>query len=226
VEAIPILLQSFVSNWLTDGEIDDTHAGKLPWSSGAYKKALQIYVDMNEAGLIFNSPLNLRWAEMERSFYNVREVGVIYDGQWSIAVQRATAPDFTAYRSFRVPRAADAKYAQRSVGQADRNLAVNAKGRHVEESLAFLKWLTDREQAEYLMEAVPMLPTNPAALLDATKIPPQFSAFHIEGPRAMRISTPRKQQVDEALTKGIQALLLKQTDVDRVLADADRAQRS
>ena len=226
VEAIPILLQSFVSNWLTDKEIEATHAGKLPWASMAYKKALQQFVDMNDAGLIFNSPLNLRWAEMEKSFYNVREVGVIYDGQWTVAVQRATAPDFTAYGSFRVPRAADAKHAQRSVGVPDRNLAVNAKGRNVEESLAFLKWMTDKEQADYLMEAVPMLPTNPASLLDATRVPRQFSAYVVEGPKAQKVSTVRSQRVEEALTKGVQALLLKRATVDQVLADVDKAQKS
>lgn len=225
VEALPILLQSFVSNWLTDKEIEATHAGKLPWASPAYKNALQLFVDMNDAGLIFNSPLNMRWAEMEKSFYNVREVGVIYDGQWSIAVQRATAPDFTAYASFRVPRAANAKHGQRSVGVPDRNLAVNAKGRNVEESLTFLKWLTDKEQAEYLMDTVPILPTNPAALLDATRIPKQFSAFAIEGPKAQRVSTVRSQMVDEAFTKGIQALLLKRMSIDQVLQDADKAQK-
>lgn len=226
VEAIPILLQSFVSNWLTDKEIEATHAGKLPWTSPAYKKALQIYVDLNDAGLIFSNALNRPWAEMEKSFYNVREVGVIYDGAWSIAVQRATAPDFTGYGSFRVPRATDAKHAQRSVGGADRNLSINAKGKYVEESLSFVRWMTDKEQAEFLMNFVPLVPTNPTALLDATKVPPQFGAFTIESSKIQRVPTVRSGRVDEALTKGVQALLLRQATIDQVLQDAERAQKS
>jgi len=226
VEAIPRLLQEFVSNWLTDKEIEATHAGKLPWTSAAYRKALQLLVDMNDAGVIFNSPLNWRWAEMEKSFYNVKEVGVIYDGQWTVAVQRATAPDFTSYGSFRVPRAADAKHAQRSVGFPDRNLAINAKSRNVEEALAFVKWLSEKEQAEYLMDAVPMLPTNPAALLDPTKVAPQFRAFAIEASRAQRASMLRLQKVDEAITKGVQALFLKRTTIDQVLEGVEGAQKS
>ena len=223
VEAIPFLIQAFVSNWLTDEEIEATHAGKMPWTGTAYKKALQVFVDLNDAGLIFNNALNRPWAEMEKSFYNVREVGVIYDGAWSIAVQRATAPDFTAYRSFRVPRAADAKHDQRSVGMADRNLAVNAKGRHVEESLAFVKWMSDFAQAEFLMNFLPIVPSNPGPLLDATKVPPQFSAFAIEAARVQRVATFRSQMVDEALTKGVQAVLLKRVTIDQVLQDVDKA---
>lgn len=226
VDAIPFLVQAFVSNWLTDKEIETTHTGKLPWASTAYKKALQLFVDLNDAGLIFNNALNWPWAEMEKSFYNVREVGVIYDGAWSIAVQRATAPEFTAYGSFRVPRAADAKHGQRSVGMADRNIAINAKGRNLEESLAFVKWLSDKEQAEFLMDTLPIVPTNPAALLDSTRVPPQFGAFAIEASRAQRVATFRSQMVDEAFTKGVQALLLKRMTIDQVLQDVDKAQKS
>jgi ABC-type glycerol-3-phosphate transport system substrate-binding protein len=162
---------------------------------------------------------------MEKSFYNVREVAMIYDGAWSIGVQRATAPEFTAYGSLRLPKAADARHDQRSVGLADRNFAINAKGKHVEESLAFVKWLSDKDQAQVLLETVPLLPTNPAALLDPAKVPPQFAAFAAQASSAQRVSTLRVQRVDEALTKGVQALLLKQQTVAQVLEEADRAQK-
>lgn len=226
VEAIPILIQSHVSNWLTDEEIDATHAGRRPWASPAYEKALQLFAELRDGGLVLNNAIDRPWAEMEKSFYNVREVGMIYDGAWSIGVQRATAPDFTAYGSMRLPKAADAAHDQRSVGLADRNFAVNAKGKNVEESLRFVKWLTEKEQAQTFLESVPILPTNPAALLDPAKVPPQFQAFAAQASSAQRVSTLRAQRVDEALTKGVQALLLKQKTAAQVLEDADRAQKS
>lgn len=225
VDAIPILIQSHVSNWLTDDEIDATHAGRRPWAGPAYEKALQLFVDLRDGNLLLNNSINGPWAEMEKSFYNVREVAMIYDGAWSIGVQRATAPEFTAYGSLRLPKAADARHDQRSVGNADRNFAVNAKGKHVEESLAFVKWLSDKEQAQFFLETVPILPTNPAALADPSKVPPQFNAFAAQAAGAQRVSTPRAQRVDEALTKGVQALLLKQKTVAQILEDADRAQK-
>jgi ABC-type glycerol-3-phosphate transport system substrate-binding protein len=225
VDAIPILVQSHVSNWLTDEEIDATHAGRRPWAGQAYEKALQLFVDLRDGHLLLNNSINGPWAEMEKSFYNVREVAMIYDGAWSIGVQRATAPDFTAYGSLRLPKAADARHDQRSVGVADRNFAVNAKGKHVEESLAFVKWLSDKEQAQFFLETVPILPTNPAALADPSKVPPQFNAFAAQAAGAQKVSTPRVQRVDEALTKGVQALLLKQKTVAQILEDADRAQK-
>jgi raffinose/stachyose/melibiose transport system substrate-binding protein len=225
VDAIPILIQSHVSNWLSDEEIEATHAGKRPWAGPAYEKALQLFVDLRDGGLVLNNTIDRPWAEMEKSFYNVREVGMIYDGAWSIGVQRATAPDFTAYGSLRLPKAADAKHDQRSVGLADRNFAVNAKGKHVEESLRFVKWLSEKDQAQVFLETVPILPTNPAALLDSAKVPPQFQAFAAQASTAQRVATLRVQRVDEALTKGVQALLLKQKTVAQVLEDADRAQK-
>jgi raffinose/stachyose/melibiose transport system substrate-binding protein len=225
VEGIPFLIQSYVSNWLTDQEIEATHAGKLPWTSDAYAMALQLFVDLRDGGLIFNNSIDRPWAEMEKSFYNVREVGTIFDGAWSIGVQRATAPDFTAYGSFQLPKAADARHDQRSVGRADRRFAVNAKGKRVEESLGFVKWLTEKEQAEVLLEMVPLIPTNPAALVDTTKIPPQFSGFVDAVAHAQKVPTVRTQPVDEAITKGVQSLLLKEKSVSQVLEDVDKAQK-
>ena len=112
-------IQSHVSNWLTDDEIDATHAGRRPWAGPAYEKALQLFVDLRDGNVLLNNSLNGPWAEMEKSFFNVHEVAMIYDGAWSIGVQVTTAPDFTAYGSLRLPKAGDARHDQRSVGNAN-----------------------------------------------------------------------------------------------------------
>ena len=77
VEAIPILIQSHVSNWLTDEEIDAAHGGRRPWAGPAYEKALQLFVDLRDADLLLNNTINGPWAEMEKSFFNVQEVAMI-----------------------------------------------------------------------------------------------------------------------------------------------------
>ena len=101
---------------------------------------------------------------------------------------------------------------------------VNAKGK-ADESLKYVKWLTEKEQGRSFMEMVPILPTNPAALLDPAKVPPQFNTF--AGQTTVdKVSTPRAQRVDEALTKGVQALLLREKTVAQVLADAERPRKA
>jgi raffinose/stachyose/melibiose transport system substrate-binding protein len=219
------MMQALASNYLSDAEIDATHAGKTPWASDAYRKALQVFVDLRDAGLIFNVSLTADSSAGEKSFYAVREVSTYYYSVQSIGVQRATAPDFTTYSQYPMPKAADAKLDPRPVGYAGKNGVVNAKGKSVDASLALVKWLTEKEQVQILMDQVPMLPANPD-VLKSTTMGPQMATFAPLVPSIQLVTTPRLGPVNEAITAGVQSLLLKEKSIDQVLADADKAQQS
>ncbi len=221
---IPQFLQTYASNWLTDEEIDATFAGKAPWKSDAWAKSVKLFADMGEAGFVFNNTLNTNNPDLEKSFFNVNELATFYTGVYSIPVQVTTAPEFTAYTAFPVPKAPDAKQTIRSQGGPGKNGVVNPKGKFVDETLKYVRWLTDKEQQQLFMAEVPLVPTNPAAL-DPSKISPQLAVFAAELDRLQKVSTPRTGPVNEALIKGVQSLLLKQKTADQVLEDADKAQK-
>ena len=74
-----------------------------------------------------------------------------------------------------VAQGADAAtMAPRTLGGPGKNGVVNPKGKNVDESLKYIKWLTEKEQEQTFMEMVPLVPTNPAAL-DPAKISPQIA---------------------------------------------------
>ncbi len=221
---IPQFLQTYASNWLTDEELDATFAGKAPWKSEAWTKSIQLFADMREAGVVFNNTLNTNNPDLERSFFNVNELGTFYTGVYSIPVQVTTAPEFTAYTAFPVPKTSDAKQTIRSQGGPGKNAVVNPKGKFVDETLKYVKWLTEKEQQQVFMEMVPLVPTNPEAL-DPSKISPQLAVFAAELDRLQKVPTPRTGPVNEALIKGVQSLLLKETTIEQVLEDADKAQK-
>jgi ABC-type glycerol-3-phosphate transport system substrate-binding protein len=220
---IPDLIQSYVSNYLTDQEIDATHAGKSPWKSDPYKKTVQLFADMRDAGLIFNNSLNANAPDLEKSFFNVNELGTFYTGVYSIPVQVTTAPNFTAYSAYPVPKAPDAKNDVRSQGGPGKNGVINPKSKVVDEAVKYIQWLTEKEQSAVFMEVVPLVSPNPAA--DATKIQPQLKVFAAQLEKLQKVQTPRTGPVNEALYKGVQSLLLKEKTVDQVLDDADKAQK-
>lgn len=217
-------LQTYASNWLSDEEIDATHAGKAPWQSDGWKNVLQIFADMRDANVIFNNTLNATNPDLEKSFFNVQELSTFFTGVYSIPVQVTTAPDFTAYSAYKVPKAADAKFDVRSHGGPGKNGVVNPKGKHVDEALKYVKWLTEKDQALVFMEVVPLVSTNPEAL-DPQKISPQLAVFAAQLENLQKVPTPRIGPVNEALMKGVQSLLLQEKTVDQVLEDADTAQK-
>jgi len=221
---IPWFTESLASNWLTDAEIDDTRAGKLSYNADAWKKALQYFVDLRDADVIFNKTLNQTAPDLEKAFFNVQEVAMFWTSVVSIPVQVTTAPDFTAYSAFPLPKSPDGKLDPRTFGGTGKNGVVNAKGKNVDESLKYIKWLTEKDQEITFMEMVPLVPTNPAAL-DPSKVSPQLKTFAGLIDKVYKAKNPMKGPIVESFMKGVQSMLLKEKTVEQVLADLAKAQK-
>ncbi|HZQ97548.1 MAG TPA: ABC transporter substrate-binding protein [Chloroflexota bacterium] len=218
------MIQNYASNWLTDEQIDATHAGKQPWTADGWKKTIQLYADMRDAGVIFNNALSADTPTLEKSFFNVNEFAVFFTGVYSIPVQVTTAPNFTAYSAFPITKAADAANDPRTPGGPGKNGVVNPKSKVVDAALAYIKWLTEKDQEQVFMDMVPLVPPNPEAL-DPNKIKPQLKPFAALMDKIQKVTTPRLASVNDALIKGVQSLLIKEKTVEQVLADVDKAQK-
>ncbi|MCC7368655.1 MAG: extracellular solute-binding protein [Chloroflexi bacterium] len=221
---IPRFVESLASNWLTDQEIDATRAGKASYKADAWKSALQYFIDMRDADVIFNKTLNQTAPDNEKSFFNVQEVALFWTSVVSIPVQVTTAPDFTAYSAFPLPKMPGGKMDPRTFGGTGKNGVVNAKGKNVDESLKYIKWLTEKEQEITFMEMVPLVPTNPAAL-DPQKVSPQLSTFAGLIDKVYKAKNPMKGPIVEAFMKGVQSMLLKEKTVEQVMDDLEKAQK-
>lgn len=220
------LVQTHVSNWLTDAEIDATLAGKASWKTDAWRKALQLIVDLRDAGVIANNALPGGADDnptVEKGFFNVQDTATIFDGAYGIGVGRASAPDFTTFVSLPLPKAPDGKLAPRPVGTAGKGAAINPKSKNAADALKFVKWLTEPAQQQVFMDQVPLIPSNPAAL-KGRKISPQIAGFTKLVSTAQIVQSAWKDQVVEAMTKGAQSLVLKERTVDQVLDDLESAQ--
>lgn len=216
--------ESYASNWLKDEEIDATRSGKASYKSDPWKNALNYIVELRDAKVFFNDTLNQTAPDNEKSFFNVQEVAMFWTSVVSIPVQVTTAPDFTAYSAFAFPKAPNGTMAPRTYGGVGKNGVVNAKGKNVDETVKYIKWLTEKEQEQTFMEMVPLVPTNPAAL-DPAKVSPQLTTFAGLIDKVYKARTPMKGPIGEAFMKGVQGMLLKEKTVDNVLDDLDKAQK-
>jgi len=227
-EIVPQFVQAYASNWLADDEIEATKQGKASWKADGWKHSLQLLAEMRDAGVLFNDALptgDVTNPSMEKSFFNVRELACFYTGTFSVGVQRTTAPDFTDFGSFPLPKAADGKLEPRAIGGPGKSGAVNARGSRVADSLAFLKWLTDVPQAQFFMKEVPLVPSNPAAL-DPKLVSPTIAGFAALVDKIQVAPTGTTAAVNDALTKGAQSIVLKEKTVDQVLDEVDQAQKA
>jgi ABC-type glycerol-3-phosphate transport system substrate-binding protein len=221
------VIQSYASNYMSDEELNATFVGEQSWKSEGWRKTLQLVVDLRDAGVIATGSLpsgNTDNPTVEKSFFNTQGVAAIFDGTSAVGVARATAPDFTDFRSFPLPKADDGTMTPRLVGGAAKGAAVNPRSKNAAEALKFLKWLTAARQQQTWADGVPLIPS--ARDVSAKKVPEQLVGIAAKVSDIQLVQNQILEQVNTALQKGTQALVLKERSVDQVLGDLDAAQKS
>src|SRR5206468_1005025 len=110
-----------------------TFAGKSPWKSDGWRNALQLFLDLRDAGVIANNALPTGGDDNttgEKEFFNVQDLATYFDGSFAIGVAKTTAPDFTTFTSISVPKAANGKLEPRSPGGPGKGGVINPKGKN------------------------------------------------------------------------------------------------
>ncbi|MEV7389198.1 ABC transporter substrate-binding protein [Streptomyces sp. NPDC091215] len=221
------LLQTYASNYLTDDEINATFTGKSSWKSDGWRKSMQLLVELRDAKVISTGALpsgNGDNTNVEKAFFNTQGVGAIFDGTAAVGVARATAPNFTDFRSFPLPKADDGTQTSRLVAGAAKGAAVNPRSKNAAKALKFLQWLTAPAQQQVFAQKVPLIPS--ARAVSAKDIPPQLAGIAAKTSDVQLVPNAMPLQVIAALQKGAQAIMLKERTVDQVLGDLDAAQKS
>lgn len=221
------IVQSYASNYLSDEELNATFVGKNSWKSEGWRKTLQLVVDLRDAGVIATGSLpsgNTDNPTVEKAFFNTQGVAAIFDGTSAVGVARATAPDFTDFRSFPLPKADDGTQTPRLVGGAAKGAAVNPRSKNAAKALKFLQWLTAAGQQQDWAKGVPLIPS--ARAVSEKDIPEQLTGIAADISHLQLVQNQILEQVNTALQKGTQALVLKERSVDQVLGDLDAAQKS
>ncbi|MCQ8194282.1 ABC transporter substrate-binding protein [Streptomyces rugosispiralis] len=221
------LVQSYASNYMSDEELNATFVGKNSWKSEGWRKTLQLVVDLRDAGVIANGSIPSGTTDnptVEKAFFNTQGVAAIFDGTSVVGVARATAPDFTDFRSFPLPKADDGTRTPRLVGGAAKGAAVNPRSKNAAKALKFLHWLTAADQQQVWADGVPLIPS--AHAVPNKNIPKQLTGIAAKISDVQLVQNQILEQVNTALQKGTQALVLKERTVDQVLGDLDAAQKS
>ncbi len=221
----PQLIQGLASNWLSDEEIAATFNGKASWKQDGWRKAFQFLVDMKAAGIIANGALPGGQDDnptVETSFFT-QKMGAVFDASPGVSVGLRTNPEFQDFFSIGLPKAEGAVLDPRSPGVPGKGAVINPKGKHPEEALKFVKWLTESEQQAVFADVGRILPTNPS-LLASGKVPDQLAGF-AAGVKSMQVmSTTFTTDVKTAIVAESQRLVLGETTVDQALTTIQAAQ--
>lgn len=203
------LAECFASNYafniMGEEKIMDTYRGKVPYTDPDWVKVLDIFRQLRDEGALIDGIVTKgnKYAEQD---FALERAAFTFNGSWSVNVYK----DMNASLEYGVipPPPVTSPYPLKIWGGAGSSFMVNAQSPNKDKAIAFLKWLTAKEQQAVLAKETNNLPSNQNAM---DLIPPILESFG----KGMDSSThptiwPLNEDplVGEAFTKGIQSIII------------------
>jgi ABC-type glycerol-3-phosphate transport system substrate-binding protein len=202
---IECLANNYAFNIMGKDKVLATIRGEVPYTDSDWVRVLGLFKEMQDAGVLASGLVTMVNKNAEQLFANDKAV-LAFNGSWCVNVYKGMNPRLN-YAAMLPPQASD-KYPMSIWGSAGSSFIVNGRSKNKEAAVAFLKWLTSREQQTYLSEATMNLPANKECL---NKIPEILAQFADDMELATHPSTwgiSESPQVIEAFDKGIQSIII------------------
>lgn len=205
----------------------DLISGKTNWNSPDVAAALNIWDRWNKAGFFPNTPTGIGYDDGNALYFSGK-AAMVPTGSWLVNDIIAAKTKFeTAYIPF--PSESGPGIFSGGLGSGP---YVSAKTKHPEAALAFVNWLVSPENGRWIVENLQVIPPFPVdasglnvdplfaqALADTAKFAGGTADF------GSNIDVQSTDVFNNAMFKGIQAMLIGQKTPEQVAQDLDAAYR-
>jgi len=202
-------------------KVEATYRGKVSYRDPDWGRVLSLFAQLRESGLPAEGIVTMVNKQAEQLFANERAV-FAFNGTWGVNVYQSMNPRLD-YGVMMLPRLSERPMV--TWGGAGSSFVVNATSHRTAEALAFLRWLTAEPQQRYLLEATQNIPANRAAAA-ALSAPLAAFADDMDSTVHPRLFDAQEHStVIEALTKGIQSILIGEATPEQVASQVDDVKR-
>ncbi len=215
------LVTDLAHNLMGEAKVMDTFAGKVSYTDPDWIAVLTAFEKMQKAGFSDPSLVTLGNKAAEQAFAQERS-GITFNGSWAVNVYAGMNPKLE-YAPFYPPQLS-AKNSQTVWGGAGSVFVVNAKSESKDAAVAFLKWLSDPKQAAYMVSATKNLSAvKNVAGEGVAPVLNDFSKLMQNSIHPNRFAVSEDPRVQEALTKGIQSILIAEKTPTQVAEEVQKA---
>jgi len=157
-----------------------------------------------------------KYAEQD---FALERVAFAFNGSWCVNVYQGMNPDLDY--AVMLPPEASGENPMRIWGNAS-SFMVNALSKDREEAVAFLRWLTRRDQQAYLAQRTSNLPANKECLREISPVLAQFADDRdlTTHPNLWEVS--EFPLVTETLERGIQSIIIGEKTPEEVAAETQK----
>ena len=209
------LTEQYQYAYMDKQKLIDSRNGKISYKDAGMEKVLNMIAEMRDAKLFAEGVATMDLPVAEQMFVN-GQVAMIYDGSWAVGVFNSMNPNFKNYGVFLPPKDERATNDVRIPGGIGAYLVASKDSKNAKETVAFLKWLTEKEQQVLYSNQSFNLPANKEAV-DPTKLLPQTAEFAKQMDKIQYAIPGYKGNITELYGKGIQMIVIgKKTPADIV----------
>ncbi|MEI6438360.1 MAG: extracellular solute-binding protein [Candidatus Omnitrophota bacterium] len=211
------LIDCFASNYafniMGEAKVLATFRGTVSYTDPDWIRVFGVFAALRDRGAFIDGIVTKGNKVAEQDFA-LERAAFAFNGAWSVNVYKLMNPGLN-YGVAPLP-ALNPAAPMVSWGGAESSFVINKASANKDKAVAFVKWLTAREQQAFLSAQVNNLPVNRQAMAD---IPENLAAFA----KAMESSTHPKvwpvsedALVREAFLKGIQGIIIGETSPEAV----------
>lgn len=217
------LVDCFASNYafniVGEEKVFKTFRGEVPYTDPDWIKVFTLFKTLQERGAFIDGIVTKgnKYAEQD---FALERAAFAFNGSWCVNVYSSMNPSLE-YGVMPLPPV-NAKVPMKIWAGGGSSFVVNQASPNRDKAVAFLKWLTARDQQVFLAEKTLNLPSSREAL---AAIPPILTDFS----RAMTNTThpsiwPLNEDpvVMEAFDKGIQAIMIGESSPEKVAAEVQK----
>lgn len=154
------LLNALATEWainiMGEEKFINTIKGGISYDDPDWIKVFSLFAKLKEADILAPSIVSITNKESEDAFSKGKAL-FSFNGSWAINAYKQLNPELE-YGFFSLPRAS-MEYPVKVWGGAGSSFMVNAKSTNKEEAVAFLNWLTSKQQQQFLATATNNLPS-------------------------------------------------------------------
>jgi ABC-type glycerol-3-phosphate transport system substrate-binding protein len=164
---------NYAFNMMGEEKVMATFRGDIPYTDASWIEVFQLFADLRSQGVFATGIVTKSNKDAEQDFA-LERAAFAFNGSWCVNVYRDMNPNLEY--GIMLPPVANSDHPMRIWGGAGSSFLVNKNSVNQQKAVAFLKWLTAKEQQVYLAEKIQSLPVNKTALVNISPVLKGFAA--------------------------------------------------
>ena len=214
------LLDCFASNYafniMGENKVFDTFRGRVKYTDADWIKVFRLFATLRDKGVFIDGIVTKgnKYAEQD---FALERAAFAFNGSWCVNVYHEMNPALDY--GVMPPPAISTAYPLKIWGSAGSTFVVNAGSPNKDKAIAFLKWLTSKEQQVVLARDTHNLPSNKEALAGVSSVMEDFAQGMEKSTHPNIWPLNEDPSVSEAFDKGIQDIIIGEKTPEQVARD-------